>query len=123
MKTYQEFVREAKSRIREIDLAAARARYDADDGCIFLDIREADEVALGTIPGSIALPRGLIEGKAHDLLPGLDFELVALCDKGNRSALAADTLRSMGFEAVSSLAGGFSAWAAAGHPVGKPRVL
>ena len=123
MKTYQDFVREAKSRIREIDLAAARARYDADDGCVFLDVREADEVAAGTIPGAIALPRGLVEGRAHDILPGLDLELVTVCARGNRSALAADTLAVMSFTDVKSLAGGFEAWAAAGHPVGRPRVL
>jgi rhodanese-related sulfurtransferase len=123
VKTYQDFVREAKSRIREIDVAAARARFDADDGCVFLDVREGDEVQGGTIPGAIALPRGLVEGRAHDLLPGLDLELVLVCARGNRSALAADTLRVMGFTDVRSLAGGFQAWAAAQNPVGSPRVL
>ena len=123
MKTYQDFVREAKSRVREIGLAAARARFDADDGCVFLDVREADEVATGTVPGAIALPRGRIEGRAHDVLPGLDLEIVTVCEKGNRSALAADVLRVMGFTDVASLEGDIEAWRAAGHPVGRPRVL
>ena len=123
MKTYQDLVREAKSRIREVGLAEARARFDADDGCVFVDVREADEVEKGTVPGSIALPRGLLEGTAHDLLPDLDLELILVCGKGNRSALGADVLGAMGFTNVKSLAGGFRAWAEAGHPVGRPRVL
>ena len=123
MKTYRDFVREAKARVREIGAADARARYDADDGVVFLDVREPDETAHGTVPGSIALPRGLLEQKAHDVLPSLDLELIVVCRRGNRSALAADVLREMGFTDVASLAGGFDAWAAAGHPVGAPRVL
>lgn len=123
MKTYQDFVREAKARIREIDPAAARARFDADDGCVFLDVRERDEIEKGTVPGAIAMPRGLLEGHAAETIPSLDFELIVLCEKGNRSALAAVTLHEIGFTRVASLAGGILAWIAAGHPVGEPRVL
>lgn len=123
MKTYQDFIRDAKTRIREISPAAARARFDADDGCIFLDIREPDEVSKGTVPGAIAMPRGLLEGHAAESIPSLDFELIVVCDKGNRSALAADTLREIGFTDVASLAGGMLEWVAQGHPVGPARVL
>jgi rhodanese-related sulfurtransferase len=122
-KTYEDFVRAAKSRIREIDVAAARARYDADDGCLFLDVREKDEVAAGTIPGALCMPRGRLEGHAGDVIPDFDWEIVVICEKGNRSALAADTLREMGFTRVASLSGGMLAWTAARHPVGAPRVL
>lgn len=122
-KTYQDFIRDALTRVREIDVPAARARYDADDGCLFLDVREKDEVAEGTVPGALALPRGRIEGHAADLIPDLAWEIVVVCEKGNRSALAADTLQEMGFTNVTSLAGGLIAWTAAGQPVGKPRVL
>jgi rhodanese-related sulfurtransferase len=44
-------------------------------------------------------------------------EVVIYCASGNRSALAADTLRQMGYEKVSSLAGGFRGWAEAGGDV------
>lgn len=123
MKTYQEFVADAKSRIREIDPAAARRRFDADDGCVFLDVREPNELAEGTIPGAIAMPRGLLEGHAAESIPTLDWELIVVCEKGNRSALAADTLQTIGFTRVTSLRGGLLGWIAAGHPVGAPRVL
>ena len=122
-KTYQDFIRDAKTRIREIGLEAARRRFDADDGCVFLDVRETDEVATGTVPGALALPRGRLEGTAAETIPDLAWELIVVCEKGNRSALAADTLAQMGFTNVSSLEGGLLAWAAAGHPVGPARVL
>jgi rhodanese-related sulfurtransferase len=123
VKTYLDFVRDAKTRIREIDPAEARARFDADDGCVFLDVRERDELAKGTVPGAIVMPRGLLEGHAAESIPSLDFELIVLCDKGNRSALAAVTLHEIGFTRVTSLAGGLLAWIAAGHPVGEARTL
>jgi sulfur-carrier protein adenylyltransferase/sulfurtransferase len=122
-KTYEDFVREARSRIREIGVLAARERYDADDGCIFLDVREQDEVEGGTVPGAVWIPRGLLEGHVGDMIPDRDYELIVVCARGNRSALAADTLRQMGFSRVSSLAGGMVAWHAARQPMGSPRVL
>ena len=121
-KTNQDFVREAKARIREVPPADARRRFEADE-VVFLDVREGEETARGTVPGAIALPRGRLEGHAHDLFPSLELPIVVVCERGNRSALAADVLQQMGFSDVASLAGGFQAWAAAGHPVGAPRIL
>jgi rhodanese-related sulfurtransferase len=43
--------------------------------------------------------------------------LVLFCNKGWRSALAADVCQRMGVKAVAHLAGGFEAWVAAGGPV------
>ena len=43
--------------------------------------------------------------------------IVLSCRSGARSALAADTLRDLGFVDALSLAGGFNAWAQAGRPV------
>ncbi len=45
--------------------------------------------------------------------------IVLHCASGGRSALAADTLREMGYTKVAHLDGGFKAWAAAGKPVEK----
>jgi rhodanese-related sulfurtransferase len=117
-KTYADLVREAKAKIREISVADARARHDADDGCLFLDVREGEETARGTIPGAISVPRGILEGHVLDWVPGPDAEVVCFCAAGNRSALAADVLQQMGFTNVRSLAGGFRAWATSGQPVG-----
>ena len=120
-KTYADFVREALAVVREIGVAEARRVFDADDGTVFIDVREAEEVARGAIPGSLAIPRGILEGHVEDWLPEKDQPIVCYCSAGSRSALAARTLLEMGYENVKSLEGGFGAWAAAKHPLGAPR--
>jgi rhodanese-related sulfurtransferase len=86
-------------------------------------VRERDEVTSGTVPGALVMPRGRLEGHAGDLIPDFDWEIVVVCEKGNRPALAADTLREMGSTRVASPKGGMLAWTSASHPVGAPRVL
>jgi Rhodanese-related sulfurtransferase len=46
--------------------------------------------------------------------------IILHCASGGRSALAADTLRQMGYTDVGHMDGGFRAWEAAGKPVEKP---
>ena len=67
------------------------------------------------------MPRGLLEFQAdpdspvHNPVLRTDLQYVLYCGTGGRSALAAKTLLDMGFENASSLAGGVSAWQAAGN--------
>jgi rhodanese-related sulfurtransferase len=119
--TYERLVREAKTRIREVDATAARARLDAADGVAFLDVREPMEVARGTVPGAVVVPLGSLHLLVEGALPAKGAEIVVLCQRGNRSALAADSMQGMGYTNVTSLQGGFMAWAMGGHPVGRPR--
>jgi len=85
-----------------------------------VDVREMVERENdGVIPGSIHISRGLLEFKADpespahdgDIVP--DDRLILYCGTGGRSALAAKTLFDMGYQDVSSLAGGYAAWKAA----------
>ena len=77
---------------------------------VVLDIRNAGEVALGTIAGArhISLPTLL------DSLDQLDphAPTVVFCAGGYRSAIASSLLRAHGFTDVSDLVGGFTAWQA-----------
>lgn len=91
------------------EMAAARA-----DGAVVLDVREAYEYVGGHVPGSRLLPAGLVSRHVHDL-PRRE-RLYVICESGNRSAEVTDLLASHGFDAR-SVAGGTSAWVAAGHPV------
>jgi rhodanese-related sulfurtransferase len=120
-KTYEDFVREARTRIREISAADARKRFDAKDAT-FLDVREWEEVSRGSVPGAAWLPRGLLEGHVDEVLESRAGPVVVYCAAGNRSALAADVMREMGYGDVASLAGGLRAWAMGGHPIGAPRM-
>ncbi len=91
-----------------------------DSEVVLVDVRETVERENdGLIPGSIHVPRGLLEFKADPESPAYDDELVPddrlilYCGTGGRSALAAKTLIDMGYQDVSSLAGGYAAWKAA----------
>jgi adenylyltransferase/sulfurtransferase len=120
-KSYDDLVREALRVVPEVDCAQARAIFDAQEGTVFLDVREPEEVYRGTIPGALPIPRGVLEGHIEDALPDRDATIVILCATGKRSALAGKTLQEMGYPKVSNLAGGFVAWAKGGHPVGRPQ--
>lgn len=113
-KSGADLVNEAKQRITEIDVATARAAHRAGD-VVFVDVREPHESNLGRIPGATVLPRGTIEVRCEGVLPR-DRTLVVYCAGGSRSALAADTLQTMGY-AVRSLRGGYRAWVEDGGPV------
>ncbi len=86
-----------------------------------IDVREPHEVALGSIPDSEKIPRGLLETSVDHL--SYDQPIVAFCAVGERSLLAGVTLQEMGFTNVESLAGGFVAWQAAGKPWEIPPTL
>ncbi len=93
---------------------------------VLVDIRETEElVQNGCIPGSIHLPRGMLEFYADPTSPYHRKELdpgqrvILHCASGGRSALAARTLQQLGYTDVAHLDGGIAAWAAAGNPVEK----
>jgi len=112
--TVEELVKAAKAEIVEVDVAAARAL--AGEGVLFVDVREPGECAQGMIEGALAIPRGVLEFKLaqEPRLADRTQPIVVYCQSGGRSALAAQTLQRLGFGAVKSLAGGYSAWSSAG---------
>lgn len=95
-----------------------------DEETLFVDIREPQEWAReGIIPGAYRAPRGMLEFWVDPTSPyhrpALDDgrRLILYCASAWRSALAAATLRAMGRDDVTHIAGGFTAWRSAGHPV------
>jgi sulfur-carrier protein adenylyltransferase/sulfurtransferase len=113
-KSGTDLVTEAKQRITEIDPADARAALGSPD-TVFVDVREPNEYNLGRVPGALPLPRGTIETRGEGMLPR-DKTIVVYCGGGSRSALAADTLQTMGYD-VRSLRGGYRAWVEGDGPI------
>lgn len=112
MTTFQEMLSAAMAAIDEVDAPeAARRRAN---GAVLVDVREPDETASGSIVDSTLIPRGMLELQIENAVPDRSSEIVVMCAGGTRSALAAVTLQQMGYEHVSSLAGGFNAWKDAG---------
>jgi rhodanese-related sulfurtransferase len=120
MKTAHDLVAQAKVLTNEISVSdAQRALLDTD---LLIDVREADEYALGHLPGAVHMSRGMLEFKlsSSPQLSARDLNIVLYCKTSGRAALAAVQLHAMGYHKVSSIAGGYDAWVAEGQPTVKP---
>jgi len=82
-----------------------------------LDVRGSGEFGMGHLPGARWLARGKLEFGIAALVPDRATSVVTVCDTGLRAALAAATLRGLGYGDARYLAGGVPAWRAAGLPV------
>jgi len=109
----------AKSRIREIDIAAYQRLRAAGEEHILIDTRENDEWDAGHAAGALHLGKGIIERDIETRVPDKAATLVLYCGGGYRSALAADALRQMGYRNAISLDGGWRAYQVSGLPVEK----
>jgi len=123
MKTAHDLVTAAKLGVNEVELANAPQAIQNSD--VLLDVREADEYASGHIPGAVHISRGLLEFKLSNdpSLSARDMKIVIYCKNSGRAALASKTLHEMGYLHVQSIAGGIEAWAEAGNPIAKPKVI
>ncbi|WP_433939314.1 rhodanese-like domain-containing protein [Paenibacillus lautus] len=72
-----------------------------------IDVREAEEVAEGKIPGAVNIPLGLIEFRKQDL--DRSKEYVMICRSGGRSGRAAEYLEGQGYQVI-NMTGGMLAW-------------
>ncbi|MGF6768618.1 molybdopterin/thiamine biosynthesis adenylyltransferase/rhodanese-related sulfurtransferase [Paraburkholderia sp. GAS199] len=87
------------------------------------DVREESETEQGVIPGACVPGRSFLEMKVAEQIPHPASPIVLYCASGVRSMMAAASLRALGYVSVMSLAGGLSAWKAAGLSVEKPSTL
>jgi len=122
-RTVEDLLRKARTRIGRLEprqALAARGR-----GALLVDVRSASErEASGVIPGSLHIPRTVLEWRLDPSCPyrnpavrDLDQEVVVFCSEGFSSSLAAAAVRELGFARVADIEGGFEAWRAAGLPV------
>ena len=109
MKSYSDLVNDARTRVPEVTVDDVRALQRGGKPVVLVDVRDQAEVNLGMIPGAVHISRGTLEGKIERVVPR-DAKVVLYCSSGNRSLLAGDMLRQMGYADVSSLAGGIRAW-------------
>ncbi len=114
-RTFIDMVNEARARISEVDAQGMGAAME--QGAVVVDVREPDEFAQGRVEGAVNIPRGVAEMGVPRLAPDPGTRIICYCAGGGRSALVADNLRQMGYANVSSLAGGFQAWARSGGKV------
>jgi molybdopterin/thiamine biosynthesis adenylyltransferase/rhodanese-related sulfurtransferase len=120
MATSRELLAAVKAQITEITGEEAQARLESST---VLDVREPDEFEQGAIPGAIHIPRGNLESRIEQAAPDRAQPILVYCAAGNRSAFATKSLEELGYENVSSLAGGYTDWKRSGFPTELPRTL
>ena len=116
IKSAQSLVQAALDVINTIDKDEAFKLYDGQK-CNLIDIRDVRELERdGKVEGSHHIPRGMLEFWLDPESPYFkegkldqNKEMVLFCAGGLRSALAAKTLKDMGFKNVSHIDGGFEA--------------
>ena len=116
IKSAQSLVQAALDVINTIDKDEAFKLYDGQK-CNLIDIRDVRELERdGKVEGSHHIPRGMLEFWLDPESPYFkegkldqNKEMVLFCAGGLRSALAAKSLKDMGFEKVSHIKGGFGA--------------
>ena len=115
IKSSQTLVQEALKVIKTITPEEALEKLEKKQ-CNLIDIRDGIEIQReGTFVNSFHVPRGLLEFFIHPESSyiekeklDLNKEIILFCAAGGRSALAAKTLKDMGFEKISHVAGGFN---------------
>jgi sulfur-carrier protein adenylyltransferase/sulfurtransferase len=113
MPTGAELIEQIKQRIEEVEPSEANEELQGSDngGVALVDVREQHEFEERHIPGAIHVPRGHLESRIEQFVPDRDKRVILYCASGNRSALAARTLRDeLGYSDVASMSGGITLW-------------
>jgi len=115
-------VAEAQTQVE--NLTPQQAAEEAQNGAVIVDVRDDEERREnGAVPGSVHVSRGMLEFRADPASPYHNDALepgkrvILHCASGGRSALAAKTLKEMGYTDVAHIDGGFAAWKEQGLPV------
>lgn len=118
MKSFANLVAASLSSIREVFPWDVDEMLASDSKPLLLDIREANEFNTMHIAGSLHVPRGILESACEygyeetvkELVEARDRDIVVMCRSGNRSALAALTMKQLGYTKAVSMKTGLRGW-------------
>ncbi len=123
MPSAAEMVASAKERIENLTVDETARELESGD-VLLVDIREPlEREQMGTIPGAVEAPRGMLEFLADPASPyhreefRPDRRVILHCASGGRSALATVMLQELGYSNVAHLDGGITAWKEEGKPI------
>jgi rhodanese-related sulfurtransferase len=85
-----------------------KARLDAGEKPVLIDVREDEEVAQGMIEGAIHIPMGQIPDRLDEI--PRDKEVIFICRSGNRSGRVCEFLSAQGYDRTVNMLGGMLAW-------------
>ncbi len=119
----REFLESLRQTVAEVAPSQVRQWMDAQEDMVLIDVRDPDEHRQAMIPGALPISRGFLELRIEEAVPDRTKKVVLHCAGGVRSLMAAESLQRLGYENVSSMIGGFGAWAEEGHPTEVPQSL
>jgi len=122
MTTFKHILESARREIEEVDTGTVSAMI-ADGTVTLLDVREAEEYEQGSLRNVVHIPRGHLEAQVETRIVDKQAGIAVYCAGGVRSALAAKTLKDLGYTKVVSMLGGFNQWKNENRPWSKPAVL
>src|ERR671925_1172086 len=119
-----DLIRQIKQQIEEVDPKDVHELSENGNGAVIVDVREQHEFEESHLPGAVHVPRGHLESRIEGSAPDKSQRVVLYCASGNRSALAAHTMKELlGYEDVASMRGGITLWKDRGYDVEVPRAL
>jgi len=117
-KTVAQLLDEAAAQVSFMAMDEVRRRLGGPAAdLVVIDVRERDAYESAHLPGARHIPRGQLELRVDRELPDPTARVLAYCEFGKISTLAAATLRTMGYSRAVALDGGFRAWREGGYPV------
>ena len=124
IKSIQNLVSDAMGEIKTINADEAYLKFE-NNNCNLIDIREINELDnTGRVEGANHIPRGMLEVYLDPNSPVIqngqvdkNKEIILFCAGGVRSALAAKSLKEMGYEKISHIDGGFAMMSNSGFKI------
>ena len=118
MKKFLELIQDCLTDVKEIMPWDLEERLQDNSELMIVDVREPYEYQAMHIPGSVNVPRGILESACEwdyeetvpDLVRARDREIVVVCRSGYRSVLAAHSMQVLGYSDVTSLKTGLRGW-------------
>jgi len=105
LKSLPDLIQEVAGHVRAVDVRTAREEA-RENGGLIIDVREPPEVAEQASPGTVAIPRGVLEVKLPELVSEPSRPLYLHCASGGRARLSAEQLQRMGYENVTAISCG-----------------
>ena len=125
-----EMAADYKSDVKSVTAADLQAKTEKGESYLLIDVRQTDEYLTENIPGSVSIPRGLLElnigseafwSTQYMYPPEKNAEIIVYCKAGSRGILAAVSLMQLGYTNVKNLEGGYDAFNPHQDPNAKPK--
>lgn len=126
--TVTNYVKSVRKTVKTTDMAGYLAAVKDPKGAVLLDVREPAEYKAGHIPGTVNIPRGLLEFAIYKKLGfpkkvDTNRRIYVQCRTGGRATLATASLKEIGFTNAVAVIMDIGKWEKAGHPYVKAAAM